>query len=234
MIEPTLDKWIDTGRCALIAIDMQVDFASPIGAAGQYGLVTPDIEAASEKTNQLLAAARKSELPIFFIGLSTTEESSQENLLQFYQSKGESIPAFCSEGSSGEQFYNCQPLPGEIIIWKKLYDAFYATNLHEKLAERQIDTLIFCGLTTECCIAATVNSAFHRNFNVIVASDACAAYDNALHLAALQIFDLSYGLVRSTHQINRSLMNKPVSDVDVIRVKPYQSPLPNVANLGIS
>jgi nicotinamidase-related amidase len=45
--------------------------------------------------------------------------------------------------------------------------------------------VVVVGFTTECCVDCTVRDAFHRNFNVFVVADACAAYCAELHQGAL-------------------------------------------------
>jgi len=45
---------------------------------------------------------------------------------------------------------------------------------------------VVTGMTTECCVDSTVRDAFHRDINVFVVADACAAYDAAEHEASLR------------------------------------------------
>src|SRR5207248_793369 len=67
------------------------------------------------------------------------------------------------------------PLPGEPVIDKPGKGAFYATDLQTILANRGIDTLIVCGVTTEVCVHTTVREANDRGFRCVVAGDACAS-----------------------------------------------------------
>jgi ureidoacrylate peracid hydrolase len=76
------------------------------------------------------------------------------------------------------------------VITKHRYSLFAGNRLGEDLKARGIDTLVLCGLTTECCVASTAWDAFERDFHVVVAADAVAAYQPALHqttLAALAL-----------------------------------------------
>ena len=84
---------------------------------------------------------------------------------------------------------------------KPKYSAFHATHLSRLLEERGIDTLVVCGLTTECCIGNTVSDAFHRDYHVVIADDASAAYGDDIHRAALAILELNCAILRSTAEI---------------------------------
>ena len=61
----------------------------------------------------------------------------------------------------------------------------------DELEGRGVDTLIFCGLTTECCVQSSAWDAFERDFHVFIAQDAVAAYEPGLHQAALRSLELS-------------------------------------------
>ncbi|MHB8530264.1 MAG: cysteine hydrolase family protein, partial [Caulobacteraceae bacterium] len=51
---------------------------------------------------------------------------------------------------------------------------------------RGVDTLVVCGVATECCVDCTVRDAFHLDYHVFLGADACASYERDLHEAALK------------------------------------------------
>ena len=61
-----------------------------------------------------------------------------------------------------------------------------------------------CGLTTECCVDSTVRDAFQRDWLVVVAGDACAAYRDDLHAHTLEVLAESFALVLDTDDIAES------------------------------
>ena len=84
---------------------------------------------------------------------------------------------------------------------KTRYSGFHDANLDEVLKGLSVDTLVVCGLTTECCVDCTVRDAFHRDYQVFVASDACAAYDPELHEGALLSLELNCAILATTSDI---------------------------------
>ena len=107
----------------------------------------------------------------------------------------------CRAGQPGSDFYGPKPLAGETVIEKTRYSAFYGTDLDARLKALGVDTLVVCGLTTECCVDSTVRDAFHHDYHAFVVADACAAYEHDLHEGALKSLELSYALLTDTDQV---------------------------------
>ena len=63
------------------------------------------------------------------------------------------------------------PLPGETIIEKRYSSAFKDTGLDDTLKEKNIRTLVVCGMQTEYCVDASVKSAFERGYKVFIPKD---------------------------------------------------------------
>lgn len=199
-----LPEWIAPDRAALVVIDIQIDFASPDGLLASFGLDMSAVPAAIAKTEQLITAARAAKVPVIFVGLETSPETDSPvwaERVRRRDSDPEAESNVCRAGSEGVAFYGPQPQPGDKIVMKPKYSAFYNTNFVEVLSALGVDTLVACGLTTECCIDCTVRDAFHRDYHVIIASDACAAYGDDVHLAALKLLELNCAVLRSTADI---------------------------------
>lgn len=86
----------------------------------------------------------------------------------------------------------------EPLLTKTAASAFHGTKLAEILAERQIDTLIVCGLSTSGCVRATVVDAAARGLRVCVVADASADRVSLSHDVALFDIWFKYGTVIST------------------------------------
>jgi nicotinamidase-related amidase len=174
-------------RTALVVVDIQVDWAAPEGVLGQYGVDLSAANAAIDKLEPLVAAARGAGATLAFVRVVTTPETDSDALKAFYARQGQpGGEAICRKGG-GAEYYRLFPEPGDIEIEKLLYDCFHGTDMEEQLRSRGIDTLLITGVSTDCCVDAATRAAFHRNFNVFVVTDASAAYEPGLHEAALNI-----------------------------------------------
>ncbi len=169
--------WITPDRTALLLIDFQVDFANPDGAMAATGADLGQVPSAVEGAVLLTAAARAASVAVIFVRLLTRPGSDDR--------------ALCVEGTPGAAFVGPQPLPGETIISKSRYSAFADTGLADQLKSRGIDTVVLAGLTSECCVASTAWHAFELGLRVVIAPNACAAYEPALHENSLRALWLS-------------------------------------------
>jgi len=161
---------------ALLLIDMQVDFGAPDGAMARQGKDMTAVPAALANAVLLAEAARAAGVPLIFVRLLARPEGG-----------------LCVEGTRGADFIGPNPQGGDVIISKSRFSAFANTGLGERLRKQGIDTLVLAGLTTECCVQASAWAAFELDFQVVLAADACAAYEDeeGLHRHALKALELS-------------------------------------------
>lgn len=198
-----LAEWIAPSRTALVLIDMQVDFASPEGALGRVGVDLGQVPAALEAAERLAAAAREAGVVVVFVGLQTRPEQDSAVWNERMRRMGgnpETDNAICRAQTPGAAFVGPQPLAGELVIAKTRYSGFFGTELDAELRRRGLDTIVACGLTTECCVDCTVRDAFHLDYHVFVARDACAAYEADLHEGALKSLELNCAIVVDSGQ----------------------------------
>ncbi len=199
-----LSAWIAPARTALVIIDMQVDFAAPDGQIGQWGVDLSAVPPALEKAQALAAAARKAGTPVVFVALVTRKETDSAAWRERMRRRGgdaESDSGLCRAGTRGVDFYGPQPLPGEPVVEKARYSGFHQADLDRVLKGLKVDTLVVAGLTTECCVDCTVRDAFHLDYHVFVARDACAAYEPDVHEAALKSLELNCAILVDTDQV---------------------------------
>ncbi|MEN5161968.1 cysteine hydrolase family protein [Achromobacter spanius] len=93
------------------------------------------------------------------------------------------------EGQWGSAFYDgLQPLAGsrrEFIVKHTRISAFYGTPLEETLRLLAARRLVVAGVATHSVVEGTVRHAADIGFSVMVAEDACASADPAVHAASL-------------------------------------------------
>jgi ureidoacrylate peracid hydrolase len=190
--------WVAADHTALLVMDLQADFASPDGAMGRMGVDLSGVPAALAAAERLVTAARAAGTPVIFVRLETDPALDSPVWVERMRRLGgdpDHDLELCRIGAPGAAFVGPQPAEGETVVSKLRYSAFYGTELDEDLAGRGIDTVVLCGLTTECCVDSTARHAFHMDYHVFVARDACAAYGADLHNAALRSLELNCAIL---------------------------------------
>ena len=198
-----LAAWIAPRRTAVLVIDMQVDFASPNGALGgfvDFSTVGPALAAAERLTE----AARSAGAPVVFVGLKTEAGSDSPAWRERMRRRGgdpDDESGLCRAGTPGVAFFGPKPLAGEAVVFKTRYSGFHDTDLDAVLKRLGVDTLVVCGLTTECCVDSTVRDAFHRDYHVFIAADACAAYEPDFHEPPLKSLEANCAFLTSVDAV---------------------------------
>ena len=83
--------------------------------------------------------------------------------------------------------YACS-LENEKIIVKSSFDAFLNTHLEKYLKERNIDTLIVCGLLTSVCLLFSTQSAFSLGYQIYLYEPACADRSYTNHNFIIKLY----------------------------------------------
>ncbi|GJE57007.1 MULTISPECIES: cysteine hydrolase family protein [Methylobacterium] len=187
---------------ALVIIDMQRDFLEPGGFGESLGNDVSLLAAAVPPTQALLAAARAAGLLVVH-----TREGHRPDLSDAPPAKlerGEPTARIGQPGPMGRILIRGEPghdiIPalkpwdGEPVIDKPGKGAFYATELAEVLAARNIATLLVCGVTTEVCVHTTVREANDRGYRCVVVADACGSYIPEFHEAGLAMIKAQGGI----------------------------------------
>jgi ureidoacrylate peracid hydrolase len=97
------------------------------------------------------------------------------------------IEAF-SPGAEGHALWaGLDVLPGDLQVQKRRFGAFApgASDLHEILQERGIDTLIVTGTASQVCCESTARDAMMLNYKVFFIADGNATFTDDEHNATL-------------------------------------------------
>ena len=185
--DAALGPMLDPSRTALVIVDVQNDFAAPDGVMAKVGCDLSNVESAIDRIEALIAAARTAGASLAFIRVVTEAATDSRALKLFYERQGYPADALdmCRAGTPGVDYYRVQPKAGEIEIAKLLFSSFAGTDFDAQLKARGIETLVVTGLTTECCVDCTVRDAFHHDYSCFIVDDACAAYGEGTHRAAM-------------------------------------------------
>ena len=97
------------------------------------------------------------------------------------------------------------PQPGDVVITKRQWGAFYGTDLDLQLRRRGITTIILCGISTMVGVESTARDAFERGYQQIFVEDAMAARAADDHKHTVEWVFPRMGRVRSTEQVLAAL-----------------------------
>jgi len=213
---------IDPRTTALILIDMQRDFLEPGGFGETLGNDVSLLAAAIEPCRAVLAAARRLRMLVVH-----TREGHRPDLSDAPRAKVERgapslrigamgpMGRILVRGEPGHDIIPAlSPIDGEPVVDKPGKGAFFATDLHELLRNRHIDTLIVGGVTTEVCVHTTVREANDRGYRCVVPGDCCASYFPEFHAAGLAMIKAQggiFGWVTDSQRLLAALPTKGAS-----------------------
>lgn len=213
---PTIDanpyNWPHTGdlearTTALIIIDMQRDFCDVGGYVSAMGYDVGPAQELIPRVAELRDAV--SNWGGFIIH---TREGHREDLSDLPpQKRFRSRLVGAEIGSPGplgrllvrgepgwEIVPELAPRPGEPVVDKPGFSAFYATDLERLLTSRGIRHLLICGVTTDVCVHSTVRDATERAYEPLLIEDCCAATITANHVAAIETIRSEGGIFGAT------------------------------------
>jgi nicotinamidase-related amidase len=185
----TLDRKVDPRHCALLVIDMQNDFLHEQGKARREGSrdLGPMMEMVPRQA-RVIEAARAAGVPVVFV-LQTTlpdQASSSDVWIEARSRARYSGQDMCIDGSWGQEVISeLKPAPADHFVKKYRYSGFVGTNLDLLLRSLERRTVVCVGTSTNVCVEATAWDAFHHEYYVVYAADACASWDMALHTSTL-------------------------------------------------
>ena len=163
---------IEPRKTAMIVVDMQTDFVAA-GAA----METPAARAAVPKIAEALTICRDAKIRVIYTAHVHRHDGCDMGLFDDIYPPIAKRAALV-DGTPGAEIYReLAPAPGEHVIRKHRYSAFFGTDLEIILREWGVDTVIISGTTTENCCHATARDAMFRNYRVIFLSDATATVD---------------------------------------------------------
>ncbi|NLA25782.1 MAG: cysteine hydrolase, partial [Firmicutes bacterium] len=99
------------------------------------------------------------------------------------------------EGDPGSDVVDeLAPEPGERLIFKRRYSAFFGTELDLTLREYGATGLELAGVVTNICVLYTAADARMRNYQVFVNSAAVAGIEEGAHRFALREMEKTLGV----------------------------------------
>jgi nicotinamidase-related amidase len=232
----SLEQRVAPAHTALVLIDVQNDFVSAGGATGRREPM-PLVDAAAARIPVLLDSARAAGCTVVHVQAeygqhvrgvgspyrfpsSKTREGAVWSLSATEIDEDQQFPPteveVCLPRSWGSELIaEVRPLPGELRVTKHRFSAFIDTPLEVMLRSRGIRTVIFAGVTTNCCIESSVRDASMLDFHVVVAEDAVGTKNSvmALHDASLEQMRTYFALVEPVARIAQALRSHAAEEV---------------------
>ena len=161
---------IEPARAAFLLIDMQngfIDGASPLCIAGAAATVPTCARA--------LEAARAHGVPVYHVRRTYAADGSDVEAVRWKAWAEGGRPLSPADPISLDCPPELAPAPGEPVVVKPSWSAFFGTDLDVLLRTRGIDTLVLAGTTTPNCVRSTAYDGLARGFNVAVLRDATSS-----------------------------------------------------------
>ena len=208
--------------CALLIIDMQRDFLEPGGFGEALGNDVSLVRQVIVPNEKLLAAWRSRGLTVVHTREGHRPDLSDLPAAKLHRGRGRrrigdagSMGRLLVRGEPGHAIISqMAPQPRELVIDKPGKGAFWATELHAELQERNIRQLIVTGVTTEVCVQTTVREANDRGYDCLVPSDCVGSYFPGLHAASLAMITSQggiFGWVSTSKRILQALTGIPAN-----------------------
>ena len=90
---------------------------------------------------------------------------------------------------------------GTPVLEKHLYGTFHSTDVHSRLRERNVRSVVICGVMTDLCCETTAREAFQHGYSVYFMADGSASSDASLHHSALATLAHGFAHVLSVKEM---------------------------------
>lgn len=160
-------------RGAIIVVDMLRD---AIGAQRGYA-IAPLAMAIVPAINRVTSWARARGWPVVF----ACDSFLPDDFIFGGKMKPHSL-----RGTPGAELIDeLEREPGDHILPKRRFSAFFKTDLDQSLRTWGVDTAVVCGISTHFCVLTTVMDALCHDFAAVLLEDATAAPSVETHRRTL-------------------------------------------------
>jgi maleamate amidohydrolase len=180
-------------RPALLIVDFMRGYTVP----GEP-FYAPAVAIAVACTVPLLAAARKSEIPVIFTKVQYSGGGAEGGL---FVRKIPALRRLVPGSVAAEPVPELAPQGNEVVLTKHYASAFFGTPLASMLTAQGVDTIVLAGCSTSGCVRATAVDGMQHGFRVIVPRECVGDRAPEPHLANLFDIDAKYGDVEAVASV---------------------------------
>lgn len=177
---------LNASASALLVVDMQDFFLKPTSPSFTCGglAILPTL-------TRLVTAFRLAGRPVIFTQHVHHPDDLDSGIMGWWW-EGK-----CLEGSAESAIHpELAPMPGEKIVLKHRYSAFYNTDLETVLRCLKIEDLVVSGIMTNMCCESTARDAYYRDYRVFLPADGTGSITEEMHVASL--LNLAFGFAYVT------------------------------------
>jgi len=185
---------LEKSKTALVVIDLQKGIVGMPAAPHASGDVIANASA-------LAAAFRKNGMPVFLVRVTPSPDEKDS----LHPSTDAPARAWNPPADWAEIVPQLGPEPGDFVITKHQWGAFYGTDLDLQFRRRGITTMVLCGISTNIGVESTARFAYEYGYNQIFAEDAMSAMSEEEHDHTVKKIFPRIGLVRKTAEILAAL-----------------------------
>ncbi|MBT3334356.1 MAG: cysteine hydrolase [Rhodospirillaceae bacterium] len=170
------------GRTALMVIDMQNAFCNDGGSIASIDLDISMLKAAIKPCARLIDGARAAGIPIIYTRYVYRADYADGGVLVKYllPALGE-LDHLAAGTWDVEIVEELTPQKSDYVVDKNRPSGFYASGLEPILNGLDTDSLVVCGVTTNCCVETTVRDASQRDYKTFVVTDATGELEQERH-----------------------------------------------------
>jgi len=182
------------GRTVLVIIDPQNDFLHPEGWYAEKDIDIRHMRRIIEPLKQLITDCHAKSIPIVWTrhGTRGLEDGGPFMRLRPFLAEGG-----LRQGTWGyEVLEELEPHPEDWYVEKTRLSAFYNTNLESVLRSLNADTVLYTGVLTNQCVAATSKDSTFRDFKSIIVEDCTGTTFPHLHDPAIEMMRVGWAEVR--------------------------------------
>jgi nicotinamidase-related amidase len=177
---------LNIAASVLLVVDMQLFFLDPASPTFTCGgaAILPTVK-------RLMDSFRRASRPVIFTRHVHHPGNMDSGIMGWWW-EGK-----CLEGSPESEIHpELVPMPGEKVVFKHRYSAFYNTDLETVLRCLKAEDIVISGIMTNMCCESTARDAYYRDYRVFLPADGTASISEEMHLASL--LNLAFGFAYVT------------------------------------
>jgi ureidoacrylate peracid hydrolase len=175
---------LTAAETAVVVIDMQNAYASPGGYVDLAGFDISGAASVIGRIATVLDTARKAGVQVIYLqngwdaeyveaGGPGSPNWHKSNALKTMRARPELSGQLLARGGWDYELVDAlKPQPGDIMLAKTRYSAFFNSQLDSVLRARGIRNIVFVGIASNVCVESTLRDGFHLEYFGVMLEDA--------------------------------------------------------------